>query len=307
MSVTAKFLNDSQFVHTHDILSDGEFPSFKVRNPIEQGASVYMWLSPLNESEFEVLYIGKAGYGVNNRFGQHASGFKNSNTGKANCELIQKHISAGGIISVFARNSECQKLFGFPTSIALYSAEEEALCDQFNPLWNRAKFPSKAKKISNKVSDGEGRQALYEVDDLNVPIDFSEMARGGDVSSFYMSLNYQDRNLFLQILALIEDTPELAVLQQKIVDGYSEQPQGYNKVPMINFAMIHESGRAVANSWGIRVPLINAESSPLTVILPKKYINQKCDPDAIEWGSSDSFRPKSLSDFLINKAKYIMI
>ena len=307
MSITTEFLNDSKFIHTHDILNDGGLPKFTARKPINQDASVYMWLSPLNASEFEVLYIGKAGYGVNNRFGQHASGFKNSNTGKANCELIQKHIGAGRTISVFARNSESQKLFGFETSIPLYSAEEEALCDQFHPLWNRAKFPGKTKKTRNKVGVSEVIQDSQEIRAFDQSIDFSEMARGDNANSFYMSLENEDRNHFLEILSFIMETPELAMLQQKIIGGYTDQPQGYSGVPMINYALMHNSGRAVGNSWGIRVPLINSKSSPLTVIFPKKYLSPACDPSAIEWGSNDSFRPKDLNDFIKNKAKYIVI
>jgi len=307
MSITAKFLKEFQFTHTHDILNDGDIPKFKVINAIPQDASVYMWLSPLGDSDFEVLYIGKAGYGVKNRFAQHESGFKNSNTGRANCELIQKHIGAGGTISVFARNSESQKLFGFDVNIPLYSAEEEALCEQFNPLWNRAKFPSKAKKNRNKTEANQAVQIAEDENHLVLPIDFLDIARGEVANDFYMSQDQKARNQFLDVLSLIADTPELAMLQQKIVGGYSEQPKGYNNIPLINYALIHKSGRAVGDSWGIRVPLINTESAPLTVILPRRFLNPQCDPSSIEWGPRDSFRPKDLADFIKNKSKYIVI
>jgi hypothetical protein len=303
MSVDLQFLEKYDFVHSHEIILTGEWPTFQSKKLMPKEASVYMWLQPISSSHFEVLYIGKAGYGVDTRFSQHSGGFKNNKTGKSNKQLIQELLSQGHRIFVYSRVSASQQVFQANLMVPLYSVEEEALCEQFNPLWNRAKFPKKSKKEPSKKEETLDESN----EDVDQKIDFSDLAYGSEAKFFYESLDLNEQRSFLQMLGFIADTPEFSRLQQKIVGQYTSLAPGYSGIPILNFALLHESGRAVANSWGVRIPLVSAAEHPLTAFFPKKYLNPSCPEDLIEWGSSGSFRPKNLTHFLYDPSIYLVL
>jgi hypothetical protein len=146
-------LKKFNFEHTHNIeLSDeaGRVPMFVNHKLVNQEPSIYIWAAPIDDQTFKVLYIGKAGYGLNKRFIQHASGFKHSVTGMKNASLITSHITSGGKIEVFVKIADKITLFG--KEVSLYSTEEEAFCEAFPPLWNRADFPNQSKMLSKNLN-----------------------------------------------------------------------------------------------------------------------------------------------------------
>ncbi len=64
MPVDLQFLEKNNFIHSHDLVLEKNWPTFISKRTMPKEASVYMWLQPISPSNFEVLYIGKAGYGV---------------------------------------------------------------------------------------------------------------------------------------------------------------------------------------------------------------------------------------------------
>ena len=142
MPIQRQALKDLGFTHTHNVEMNDEMPEFRAVIDPPKEASVYMWVSPSGrKDELEVLYVGKAGFGVQRRLSQHRGGFVNSGVGRKNRTLIAEWINGGRSIMVFARVSAAHRVFGI--EVSLYSTEEHALCG-FLPRWNRANFPRAA-------------------------------------------------------------------------------------------------------------------------------------------------------------------
>jgi hypothetical protein len=304
MKISRSKLSEYQFTHTHDLVLNDDSAKFVSKTTeFNQSSSIYLWLSPCSETQddFLVLYVGKAGYGINRRFNQHTGGFRNSSTGKSNLKLIVEHILAGNQIQVYAKNASTISLFGSKTS--LYSTEEEAMCKAYEPLWNRANFPSisiKNKTVESTIEQSESKPAPSDIE-----IDFSQYAVADDIHAFYLSLCQEAKTNFIQLLSLISNIPTFAAMPQKIVGGYSDQPSGYNGVPMLVFSPLGVVGRAVADAWGVRIPLIDEKNKPLTVIFHDKYINPNLDENLISKGKAHNFRPKDLEDFMGDLNKYL--
>lgn len=307
MTITKADLMSHGFIYTHDLVLNGDLAKFEPKeSSISENASIYLWVSPLvSADKFEVLYIGKAGYGIKRRFSQHTGGFKNGSTGKSNLRLIKEHIQAGNQIQVFARNSATISLFGAEAS--LYSTEEEAMCKAYEPLWNRASFPA--------ISDaGEAVKSAHVESSSKNPIfdpelDFSQFPNFEDIQAFYSSMEISGKKRFIQLLDLISKISPFCSMPQKLVGGYSGQPPGYDGIPMLIFSPTGTSGKALPNQWGVRIPLMDDsdKNKPLTVIIPDRYKNPTLDENLITRGDKNEFRPLDLDDFIKDYKKYIVI
>ena len=307
MTISKAELINHGFIYTHDLMLNGDMAKFVAKKSgISESASIYLWASPLLDGdEFEVLYIGKAGYGIKRRFGQHTGGFKNGATGKSNLKLIKEHIQAGNQIQVFARNSATISLFGAEAS--LYSTEEEAMCKAYEPLWNRASFPAisgNGEVIKSKGDVLESTNLMFDPE-----VDFSQFSNFEDLHAFYLSLEISGKKKFIQLLSLISKIAPFSDMPQKIVGGYSGQLGGYDNMPMLVFSPTGASGRALPNQWGVRIPLVDDEdkNKPLTIIIHGKYKNPTLDEKLILSGDRDEFRPLDLDDFINNFKQYIVI
>lgn len=102
---------------------------------------VYAWVS-VKDSQYTILYIGKAGKTLRQRFSGHEGGSKpgsaGSSKGRKNSKNLKSLIDQGVLIEIWARKSEMTELFG--ESISLVSTEEEALIKKFKKqysLWNK--------------------------------------------------------------------------------------------------------------------------------------------------------------------------
>lgn len=129
-----------EFIRTHQcVLSDDGKLTFVglLREPLSTKASIYLWLSPVEDKQYEVLYVGKAGFGVSKRLKEHKNGFINSNTGKKNKVKIIEKLKTS-VIYVYTRICPIQEVFG--VNVSTYSMEEEAFCIAYDPLWNRQRF-----------------------------------------------------------------------------------------------------------------------------------------------------------------------
>jgi hypothetical protein len=248
-----------------------------------------MWVSPTSDKQqkFDVLYIGKAGFGVARRLQQHKGGFVNSRTGRKNREAIADWIAQGRSIEVFARVASMSELFGVPVS--LYSAEEEALCGAFEPQWNRAVFPA-ARTTSDAPKVVEGA-------------DVACLAHGDEIAAFFDSLPGDRRALFLRLANLV--VQRFPGRSQKLVKGYANQPTGYNNTPMLVFADVGPSGRALNNRWVARIPLVVEGDAALTILFPASAKSRGLDPRLIAEGNHGAWRPRELAAFLDHPDEYL--
>jgi len=129
-------LSKMGFVKTHSIVAGNppEFvPEGETRN---EEPSVYVWVATKDgEKDAVVLYVGKAGKGVDKRCGEHKNGFKNSKAGQANAAALLKYLGNGYQVSVYERVSQHTEMFG--QTVPMHSTEEEALILLLDPVINK--------------------------------------------------------------------------------------------------------------------------------------------------------------------------
>ena len=105
-------LNEFGFEKTHLLKIEGNTARFEAINSSElesaQDADGYAWCGVKNDS-LEVLYIGKAGSGVDMRLNQHEGGFKYNKTGQKNLKLLLDKSAQGYAIEVHSRKAETKK------------------------------------------------------------------------------------------------------------------------------------------------------------------------------------------------------
>ena len=327
MSITRTQLNGLGFQHTHNVEPDGDLPRFISRGGVRSSKkpTIYAWVSPIDESTFDLLYVGKAGYGVQRRMDQHMGGFVNSTTGRKNRELINGLLAQNRAVQVFARESEKRAVLG--VEVSLYSAEEEAMCQVFSPLWNRAGFPdqrnapvARLRKRSSESSSIVLQAPIKSIEDstrnagkivgtgLPPPtMDFSHMNCGDDAAAFFDSLLDGKKKQFVDIFNTLEQLGILQIFNEKIVDGYTRQPSGYNGTPMIVFCRLKGKFNASPHSWMFRIPLVDSKASPLTVILPDRIGAPKLPESKIVRGAAANFKPVDLQHFLNHPELYISL
>lgn len=314
MKISLDVLDELKFVKTHNVSMEGDVPIFTACCEIvgkDDQPSVYMWLSPIKgTADFDVLYVGKAGYGVARRLKQHQGGFVNSSAGRDNRRLITEWLKTERMIGVYRRVSEVQSVLG--QKIYLYSSEEQALCERFSPLWNRARFPQVSRKPEGLIvmpSDRSFESPEQDVDEAPVTqgqrslsVDFSNLALGDEVVAFLNSLEMEKHDQFLQLGDLLQQRQPAA--QQKITQFYTGQPSGYHNTPMYVFGFIGNDGKARRRTgW---IPLVDSSDAPLTVIFPKKERRPNVDSSIISEGAKGDWRPLDLSHFLSNVSEYLV-
>jgi len=254
---------------------------------------VYAWCG-VKQNKREILYVGKAGGGVNVRLNQHEGGFKYSKTGQRNLQLLLEKTNRGYVIEVYSRKSETKNFFGVETS--LYSTEEEALISLLSPQWNRASV----KRIEN-TSQGNRAQPYSLMDEFYM----SGVPHIGLVYQFFESIAPEDQHRLLQLLKYAVALSEQQSLDVRIINGYTSQPKYYNGTPMMVFAQFSPSGRAKANSWRARIPLRSDAKAPLTIVLPTRF-KKLTIPDNEIWFGKDNFCPIKVDDFLRSPERFIM-
>ena len=128
---TYDFREVSEIVARGDILRFADMP-----NGREKG-HVYLWAEVVRDS-FRVVYVGKAGKTLADRFRQHEGGFKRSTTGLAHAARIRDGLARDRKYLVYARKSETRTLCDEP-GISMALIEEAAFIKKFDPEWNSAK------------------------------------------------------------------------------------------------------------------------------------------------------------------------
>jgi len=290
--VTKADLSKWSFVLSHEIVIDRQLPRFKQIQAVGTRASVYLWLSPLDDTAFDVLYCGKAGYGIARRLMQHQGGFKYNGTGKTNLDLLEDKLNSGAKIYVYAREAGSIELFG--VKVSMYSAEEEAMCELLMPLWNRAKFPD-GKAQSNADTAGV---------DLTVQDVFDDLPGAIEVKAHLQSLEKDRRQTFIAVMKILEKHLLGNGIEQKVVGGYTGQPRGYSQKPMLVYCRRSPSGRAVRGGWYARVPLVDEPNAPMTLLLNPSMVLPGAD-EALFTRVGAYCIPKSLSAFVAHPDRHL--
>ena len=128
-----------------------------------------------------------------------------------------------------------------------------------------------------------------------VAVAVQDIPQGDEVAMFFPSLDVNTQDKFLRVMNFLQQSQPTAT--QKIVRGYNDQPDGYNNKPILVIGNISEtSGRAV--HWFARVPLVNEEHTPLTIIFHRDRLNEDVETARISIGKKGDWRPIDLDSFL---------
>jgi hypothetical protein len=308
MSETIKDLQDLGFKQTHKIeLDESGHPRFAVLKAAARAPSVYVWVLENEASAMaQVLYVGKAGKGVERRFGQHQNGFVNSKTGQKNAKFLTEVLGVGKArVSVWTRVADTQTLFG--QDVSLYSAEEEALCAKLQPELNRAVFPDVASKVGPKDSApsdvafevGLEASALSDVMDL-LGRRFKAYDEGtlDDLVAQLDAYSDDDIKYLKRILTLLEERYLEPTHSSKLVGGYTDQIKGCDGIPALAYGYLRNRNFA-PKGWVARVFLAGKPR----LALPMEKLNSQANAD-VEFGK-DSFSPNDLEDLLRRPSKYL--
>lgn len=322
MLVPKEWLIQNGFEFTHNIKYKGECcyfePEIRLKSKYDDKSCIYLWLEIINDTEFDVIYIGKAGLGLKTRFNQHSSGFKNSKTGIKNNSSLLPILIEGRKIVVYGRVSEL-KLF-FDRKVSCYSVEEEALIDRFLPWLNRARIDnvnaanSSRARIKNEaqVADGclannESRGSIFansdSVCDFIDSYALNNLSNYEEVINFYQSLASEDRARFTKLLSWTLSLSETNNLDQRIVANYTNQPGGCNGMPVLVFSRLGKSGKSLKHTWRVRLPL-----GKVGIILPKQFIASNAGNNLVDVNDkSDSFSPIDINKFIDNPIDYTIL
>ena len=292
--INKKDINRYKFKLTHKlIIKNNDLIKFKKLKESKKLPSIYIWLQPLENDNYKILYVGKAGRGVDVRFSQHERGVIESTTGKKNAKLIREVLNEDNIIEIYSKTSDT--ICFFDQKIYAYSSEEEAFAAAYSPLWNRTNFLS-------------FHETKKEIKRKSTHVDTSSLTNKEIFENYINSPNFEVKKKFLEILKKIKSLPSKNFdFTEKIVGGYSNQLSGYNNIPMVVYAKVHiGTNLAKANEWFFRVPMIE-KNKDLTVFLNQKKINLNLNKDMLIFGKKNICRPKNLNHFLVNINKYMRL
>lgn len=116
--------------------------------------------------------------------------------------------------------------------------------------------------------------------------------------------NESDEHLFGRLLQWARSYCS-AEMFEGIVEGYTNQPRGYNAKPVVRFAELGKAGKAMPHRWLCRIPLKTSPAHGMTVILPERLMNKTLPQDQFERGKGTNFRPVDVTDFLANPGRYL--
>ena len=117
--------------------------------------------------------------------------------------------------------------------------------------------------------------------------------------------NEEDGQLFELLLRWARTYSDSEMLEG-VVNGYTNQPQGYNAKPVIRFAELGKAGRAMPHRWLCRIPLKTTATHGMTVILPERLMRATLPQTQYVRGSGTNFRPVDVHDFLSNTERYLV-
>jgi len=303
--VTIKELIDQfDLTHTHTLfLRDASLVFEKVGDSTNR-ASVYVWVASKAGSDCRVLYVGKAGKGVDLRCTQHMGGFVNSGTGRKNASELKRYLDAGYDVRVYARESSVMEIFG--QAVSLYSAEEDALCAALSPVMNRAVFPAvdaRTDKESVVQSTTTPRASMEVVGYLiNGRLVQSTAVSTDDLSAQLDAYTDDQRLAVKKLLMHIEETHLEPEHRAKLIGGYTGHPKGCSGRTTLTYAIPGPSGRMNAGTWKARVYFSDQPRVGFPLTRLKSTARSKVDISE----SAGTFSPQSTDDFNKHPDDYLV-
>lgn len=281
------------FAKTHELVVEEERLRF-IGASCDENAGVYVWVSGRNRSEeIEIVYVGKAGYGVSRRLRQHEGGFVNSRTGRKNAQALQEIVAGGGVLEVYARPSATAELFG--QTVSLYAAEEDALCSLFAPRLNRMSFPR-----VGQAEEASTDTAVERPDDFLASRFAEHRAEArDDFEAQWESMSRKARTTVLQLVAELKRRVLEPNHRVKLVRSFTNQPNGCSGVPLLNFGALGTNGNMRPNGWVARITLTE---EPRLILPEARFAPLRRDD--VDFGER-GFSPKSTAAFLERPADYL--
>lgn len=241
-----KLIKLYKFTYNYEVSKKYDIPDFElcdsnlersVNANRSQEASVYVWASKdVGNNELDILYVGKAGYGVKVRLGQHITGFKYNAGSKGNRDAIIKEIKSGREVFVYCRESGTQKIF--KSEVSLYSAEENALYLELNPKLNKEGFPV---IHSEDLESNEKLISTLENDFISIDERIEDL-----LMSYLGSISEESTKLFSGLINYVHSYIGKGC-SCKLAMKYSGQPNGLDGIPMIVYASNYGTdGRALS-------------------------------------------------------------
>ncbi len=283
--VNTTWLAASGFTHTHTLTfqpaqeDEPSVSAFQI-NAVARGAqqgdinrcpATYLWLQPADEAEtFQVLYVGKAGYGVLRRLRQHAAWFNKTSDAEAKKQSRLPAFNQGNVL-VYARLAQNTYLFG--QTVPLYATEEHAFYQLFAPTQFNSPhgFPS-ACPCSEATGEPDKEAAMAEPeigspsneDPSSIPSDLPYIGREDELNETDI-LNDPHYGQFLKdnpqaavtasaIFDLLERWKILGLYDRQFVRGFASQPAHCNDVPTFSWCVLGPK-RAIPRSTAVRFPL----------------------------------------------------
>lgn len=177
-------------------------------------SGVYLWLKRTSKINYEVMYAGKAGSGIEIRMKQHLGGLK-----KASNDRISRLKEACGEsgLEIWFRKSDEILVPPFLNNqyISNYSTEEEALITRFNPTLNRAKTPTMRdnarsetdvfNNLNYELCNSNGKQRILWEDAL-------------------LSMTPLHKKRIVKAIHILSNWKELKGLEWKVIGHYSDGP-----------------------------------------------------------------------------------
>ena len=289
--------------HTHNLVLESGGLVFKSLSASGKHASVYVWLACKPQGEYKVLYVGKAGKGVDLRCAQHMGGFVNSGTGRKNATELIRYLSDGFEVRVYARKSNTLNIFGL--DVSLYAAEEDALCEALNPVLNRAVFPSIGVSEKKQSDIGEVDQTVRRtqiVEELiNSRLIHSTAVSSDDLFAQLAAYNDDQRASIEKLLVYAEKSLSPA-FRAKLVGGYAGHPRGCSGQTTLTYAIPGPSGKMKQGTWRARVYFGAQPRVGLPLARLKSTAVDKVDIADRE----RTFSPKSTDAFIQNPDDYFV-
>lgn len=192
-----------------------------------------------------VIYVGKAGRGLNTRLRQHAAGYERKrqlNAGVATNSLEQKMIELGSSqADIWYRPSEnrnVNKLFNLsgapPRFVSCYSLDEEALIVYLKglnePLVNNAMPPQVQGESKGSVREDHLQPVTDCLNEITAQVEKNSPEFAGEWKSAIDAWSDQTRRDFCSALDQPTVLPVLEGRAPKVIGGYSTGPFRGEKV-----------------------------------------------------------------------------
>jgi hypothetical protein len=178
-----------------------------------------------------------------------------------------------------------KKMKSNPSTVELPTNLDDLICNMEKPSSKHSTelgFPEKNYVNMEKSSSTYSTKSEFAYENYENMVDFKDP---------------EDFDKFEQLLNWARSQSEISVVE-KIVGKYTNQPSGLNGTPMVVFAELGSSGKALPHKWICRIPLKRTKSQKMSIVLPTRLLKWNIDQAQIETGKDANFKPKNIDQFI---------